>query len=54
MLKMKEKHSFTSLSNSRQDVLSVNSQNSTDEQDKDLEKAKYELRTDNNMPRPRF
>lgn len=50
----REKHSFTSLSNSRQDVLSVNSQNSTDEQDKDLEKAKYELRTDNNMPRPRF
>lgn len=50
----REKHSFTSLSNSRQDVLSVDSQNSTDEQDKDLEKAKYELRTDNNMPRPRF
>lgn len=50
----REKHNAIRLSDSRQDVSIINSQNSTNENDEDLQKAKNELKVDNNMPRPRF
>ena len=50
----REEHHAITLSDSRQDVSVINSQNSANEQGKDLDKAKNELRIDNNMSSPKF
>lgn len=50
----REKHNAIRLSDSRQGVPIINSQNSSNKQDKDLDKAKNELRIDNNTLKPRF
>lgn len=50
----REEHHAITLSDSRQDVSIANSQNSTNEDDKDLEKPNNELGMGTNMPRPRF
>ena len=50
----RKKHNAVMLSDSQQDVLTTNSKDITNEQNKDLEKAKNELGTGNNMRRPSF
>lgn len=50
----REKHNTITLSDNCQDVSIINSQQSTNEQDKDLDKANNELVVDNNSHRPRF
>lgn len=50
----REIHNSIMLSDSRQDVSTINSQQSTSEQDRDLQKAKNEVRMDKNIPRPNF